>query len=397
MLPRRASQRVRSLSVKYLVAWVVLAGCFASSTPRPQQVRGIVPPPKVLRPLPLKPGQWARYRERDADGDIGSARFAVIATSFCGTWVRAELSGHGSIRTWLLCVGNTGDPPREHFTRALLDSDDGDARTIDLANAGEYGAELDALATRIVAPELAGAYGREDVTVPGGTFEESLRTDDGTSTTWLHPLVPLSGAVKIVDRSGREDVLDDFGDAAADVPDRFVEDSRTARRHRPFAAIGLGYNRHSDPIDPAGNSGSAKIGILGWHVARKLDAIAEVAQLSLGGGTGAAASDGGVASLVAGGVRWCPLRRSSNAGITFEPYLQGTIGYAELVGTVPGIGVMGTAGWLAGRGGDWGIAAQLDVLAARFVESDTDYRRIGIRYAGFGAVSVGLLLQLELR
>jgi hypothetical protein len=367
MLLARVPGRVPSLLVKYLGVVVLLAGCFASSTPPPQHARSIVPPPQVLRPLPLKPGQWARYEERDAHGVIGEARFDAVATTFCGTWVRAALGDRrGARRTWLLCVRGTGGTPREHITRALVD--DGDVREIDPAR--ECGRELDALATRIVAPDLLRAYERDEVTVPAGTFEDALRTQDSAGATWLHPLVPFSGAVKITGRDGREDVLVEFGDTAVDVPKRFVTAERALHRHRPFVAGGLGFSRNPDQLDVTGN-GTSKLGALGLHITRALDVVA-------------VASSEEQVFTAGGGVRWSALRWAPSIGLTFDFYVQGVAGYAES-GTSRGVGATASAGWLTGRGGDWGLAVQADLLGARFEQESV------------AVATIGLLLQLELR
>jgi len=366
--------------VQYLVVCVVLAGCFASRTPAPQQPRGIVPPPKVLRPLPLKAGQWARYRERDAHGEIGQTRLEAVATSFCGTWVRATLTGHRTTRTWLLCVADHGATPRDHIARALVD--DGGAGPIDPANPGPYAAELDALATRIGAPDLAGAYGREDVTVPAGSFDDALVAHDAASTTWLHPLVPFAGVVKIAGDGGREDVLDDFGDHAVETPERFIEEAAAGRRQRPFVAVGLGVGQAGASVGLSGiDSGTTEVGILGWHATRVLDVIGELgrwSELDM-------FHERHTVAHVGAGVRYCPWRRAVDAGVTFDPYVQGVAGFSEIDGNVGGPGAMASAGMLIGRGGDWGLATQVDFLAAHFNANTVT------------AASIDLLLQLELR
>jgi hypothetical protein len=367
-----------------LVACVVLAGCFSSTAPKPQHPTEVIPAPKVLRPLPLKAGQWARYRERDAHGDLGEARFVAVATSFCGTWVRVELSDRRRTRTWLVCVRDAGSTPRAHITRALLDDGSGDPREVDPANA----AELDALATRIVAPDLAAAFERDDVTVPAGTFEEASRAQDGASTTWLHPLVPFSGAVKVADRDGREDVLEDFGDTAVDVPDQFRAGAHAKHRRLPFVAAGLGYSVGSGKDDVIERG--SRLATIGWHVTGQLDVVAMAAAISSHRSTPATTiSDDVRVDAIGGGVRWCPLRRAPNEGIALEPYVQAVVGYSEtpaaIRGTDYGPAAIATAGWLAGRSGDWGVAAQVDLLAAGY-----NSRRVS-------AASLDLLLQLELR
>ena len=382
----RATHRDRVVSshVKYgLVACVVLAGCFGSVAAPPAQTPAVVPAPKVLRSMALKPGQWARYRERDAHGDLlGQARFEVLATGLCGTWVQVQLAAGRQSRTWLLCVRDDGSAPRDQLTRALLDDDRDDApRAVDPANPHGYASELASLVTRIVPPELAGAFEREDVTVPAGAFEQTLRISNGGSATWVHTLVPFAGVVKIDEADGREDVLEDFGDSSLELPNRFVEAASAARRRRPFTALGFGFGHQSESTPMSGVSTSL-LGIVGVHVARTLDVLAQTSRLS---------NDGLAISLTGGGLRWSPLRRATCARIWFEPYLQAVVGYVTLDGQVygrpRGVGAMASAGWLAGRGGDWGAAVQLDVLGAT----------IDHRYDAVGAVQLGLVLQLELR
>ena len=251
-----------------------------------------------------------------------------------------------------------------------------------LANPQGHADELAALATRIVPPELVGSFTREDVAVPAGTFEQTLRISNGESTTWIHTLVPFAGVVKIREGDGREDVLEDFGDSALELPNRFVDAAHLARRRLPFVAFGFGFGRQSESLAIASGTSTSMLGLAGWHLTRSIDVIGQVSRLS---------ESGLATSILGGGVRWSPLRRSTSAGILFEPYVQGVVGYTTLEGQVygqpSGVGAMASAGWLAGRGGDWGAAVQLDFLGAT----------LGGRYEAIGTVSLGLVLQLELR
>jgi hypothetical protein len=181
--------------------------------------------PAVLHARDLEVGQWAHYEERGPTGKLGELWLAAIGRAECGTWVAAELEGHGGGRRWILCVDE--DQAGYRVTRALVDSGDGNAHPIDLEHPGLYGDELAVLRSRVFPPALTGTFGREDVDVPAGHFSATLLATNGAHQTWLHPRVPFGGAVKLADGSGRSDILTDFGNVGDEVEREFL-----ARRSR---------------------------------------------------------------------------------------------------------------------------------------------------------------------
>ncbi len=231
-----------------LVATIVLAGCGPKIRPTYQAAVDSVlskhvaqsksydaPAPSALKPMPWKVGQWALYRVTNKKGEIGFEKMSVVAQDDCGVWlemVRQDPRSRSIAKVCYEKVPEVSNDPSATVQSALdamkkivTKADDGPVQTIDLrAPEGSMmkmmmGKNFASMVQWNVDPNSP----RADITVPAGTFKQTLETKTTvkiafitvTGTSWVHPSVPVSETVKSVTSDGTTMELVDFGSTGA--------------------------------------------------------------------------------------------------------------------------------------------------------------------------------------
>jgi hypothetical protein len=301
-----------------------------------------IPAPARLVAKPLEPGQWVSYRESVGGRAVGTVSLVAVNRAECGMQFLAELSGSRTKR-WMFCVDDD-----HRLVKAALDGK--------LVVLSEHLDELGALLTRVLPPQFAGTFTREDVTVPAGTFEGTERKD-GTTTTWLHPDVPL-GAVVQVKQGDREDTLVAYG-VGAPPHEPARQPKRRWHRTMMFYEFGLssGYRSHTPRSDHL-EGFSFSVGFRGTaHVE-------PVASISARDNRSEVASDGDQTATLTAlvGARWYPFGRRATSLPAGLPYVEAGAGYAHIgrndLPTGDGFAAGVRIGWEVAQGADWGFAFQ---------------------------------------
>lgn len=329
----------------------VVVVVLALSTLAAADTVAVIGQPERLVAKPLEVGQWVRYRERVGSTDVGTVMLMAVDRAACGMQFLAVLEG-SQTQQWMFCVDDD-----HHLVKAALDGK--------LVVLRDHAVELDALLTRVLPPQFAGTFTREDITVPAGYFQGTQRKD-GATTTWLHPEVPL-GAVVRVKAGDREDVLVEYGTSGAR-----TARARLVKRNRPdpfYVDFAFGWGGLSGV--GAGQSGRLDLfgATEGIVLSRSVDAM-----ISFGDGR----SNDADPTLethtltLTGGPRIWPFREKLGAHRAFDPaslFVQATVGYARIttmdaVGN--GVAVSPAIGWQLQRMRDWATTLTVFDAAALY-------------------------------
>lgn len=308
-----------------------------------------VPPPAQLVARPIEVGQWAAYHERVGGRDAGNVMLLAVNRAECGVQFLAVLEGGDSVRRWIFCVDD------EHrIVKATLDGK--------LVALRDHVDELGALLTRVLPPQFAGTFTREDVLVPAGYFE-GVQRKDGKTITWLHPAVPLGAVVRVKDGE-REDVLIAYGNG---VPiDEMPVVVRARHRRTTFfeAGIGTGY-RSATPSADRVNGFSVATGV---EATRMFDVMAWSTGFD---NRSQVASDAAQTAMldVLLAVRCHPFARRYSDSLVGAPYVDLGVGWAHVgTGDMPsgnGFAAGLRIGWELINAGPWALGVQGQYLIDR--------------------------------
>ena len=330
-----------------------------------------VGPPASLTPKPLAVGQWARYVEHDgADRHAGEMTMVVAATAGCGTIVEVELRGHQASEGWAFCIDRS-----HQITLATLE---GDPVDVD----GAHHDEIEALRSRIVPPELPASAPREDITLPMGTFEQTVRVDRGATTTWLRPDVPF-GAVVRVTSGARRDELVGYGDAPP-------SPAAGSAPHKPFVYLEAGVQQGElTGVSAPQRSHLGGLRFTAGYRHGAADVLFSISAVDNGEAVYPMSSTS--LRLFALGARWLPWRDAPARRIGPDRsgvFLQAVAGYSYLRpdrDTMQnGVGLALGAGMTMLRGIDWALVAQADYMFAAYFDGDTRHLfavSAGLRFA----------------
>lgn len=333
-----------------VVALVALLRSVAAADPAAR-----IPAPAQLVAKPLEVGQWAVYREWDRKGEVGTVALAAVNRAACGMQFVAVLKGSAT-RQWIFCVDDA-----HNLVKAALDGKE--------VVLHEHTDELRALLTRVLPPQFAGQFTREDIVVPAGTFEGTERKD-GATTTWLHPAVPLGAVVQVV-AGDRKDVLLACG--TGDTPIRTAIDTppQRARGVAKFLELGGGWAGLSG--GDAGRSSTVDYfsASAGFVIRPHVDGV-----FAFGAGETTGDPMGTTkASDFLVGARWWPYRETFGRHGLFDPaslFLQLTGGYARLETTDTvgnsvvgnGLAIAPAVGWQLQMMNDWAFSYSVFDTAA---------------------------------
>jgi len=184
----------------------------------------VFPAPAMLAPKPLAIGQWTQYRLINEKGEPALVTYKVVGEDGGAFWTEiANESYYGKTVTKILLAIPDRANPSTMEVRALKMKDrkgkvsEPQGPGIEIARPSYQGA------INMLAVSWQGLP-RESVKVIAGTFKDSFkaRTDASwgvwraTSSTWMHPLVPLSGLVRSlgIDRPTSMELVG-FGDVGA--------------------------------------------------------------------------------------------------------------------------------------------------------------------------------------
>jgi hypothetical protein len=244
---------MRNHSIVALAA-VLLASSLAACGPRvrPEMVARVdavfahygegaadVPAPgATFEPRAWEVGQWAIYRTRDSKGNPGVYRMAIIREDSCGIWleqVTQSYSEHSLVR---MCFSEAPDFTRRDDAAiqnaidlvVLMESqtDGGRVETFDFRLPENAPARmmLRSMGANLFFTVESQDAPRDDVRVPAGTFRQTFVVKSHLRmgpfrrdyTNYLHPAVPINGAVRSLDDSGATDFqLIAWGEGATDL------------------------------------------------------------------------------------------------------------------------------------------------------------------------------------
>lgn len=188
-----------------------------------------VPAPASYAPKGWKAGQWIAFRTLEGDKPPSVTVLKVLPASADGYVIETEIQdyyGRSVTQAHYRRMPRTGEEAADALTKVVLWKEGEERQEIDFESspmAGLMKSTMKHVATGVTAPEDVRAQPKETVTVPAGTFEGAAKYDahvsiaftNRTVTTWFHPAVPLTGAVKGQDDKGWTYELLGFGETGA--------------------------------------------------------------------------------------------------------------------------------------------------------------------------------------
>ncbi|QQR89813.1 MAG: hypothetical protein IPJ88_16815 [Myxococcales bacterium] len=168
----------------------------------------------------LAAGQWTKYSVSNEKGQIVSfvtTRLLEVDERLRTTEVEMQSKDIHSVSEFVMDPGEEGDFKDIEILRAVTKEKGQEAHElseIELAIGGAFWKNI----LKSVQPEHFVSQGKEEVRVPAGTFLGADKVDSSLDVTgkkihgsaWIHPAVPLSGAVKTVNDHGKSELVD-FG------------------------------------------------------------------------------------------------------------------------------------------------------------------------------------------
>ncbi|MFT5359287.1 MAG: hypothetical protein ACI9KE_006530, partial [Polyangiales bacterium] len=175
------------------------------------------PPPEVAasesRSL-IEPaiGQWARYGVTYRNGGRSFTRYSIVDREAGGFWVEVEDRRRAATRHVRMHLRPSSDGPTELL--ALMFKRDGEVEQIPPRLMPQFRPMLQQWIALLFPDSLEGELEEEAVSVPAGTFSGTRHTTEAlgmpeqpmNAIVWRHPIVPISGMVKLSDESGEHTV-----------------------------------------------------------------------------------------------------------------------------------------------------------------------------------------------
>lgn len=175
------------------------------------------PPPEVAasesRSL-IEPaiGQWVRYGVTYRNGGRSFTRYSIVDREAGGFWVEVEDRRRTATRLVRMHLRPSSDGPTELL--ALMFKRDGEVEQIPPRLMPQFRPMLQQWIALLFPDSIEGELEAEAVVVPGGSFNGTLHTTEAigmpeqpmNAIVWRHPVVPISGMVRLSDESGEHTV-----------------------------------------------------------------------------------------------------------------------------------------------------------------------------------------------
>jgi hypothetical protein len=186
---------------------------------------------RKLTPMKWAVGQWTLTRTVNQKGEPSYTRTAVVDHDKLGWWIEMETQDYykrSFTQVVYAAMPTTVDDALDSVRRIVIREEGKKDQVMDFTKDDPSMAFAKLLAKQYMTVGVAAVpegASREDAKVPAGTFRGCAKFDAKVSfaglfsvesTTWFHPGVPLSGAVKSVTRDGKISVeLVDYGTSGA--------------------------------------------------------------------------------------------------------------------------------------------------------------------------------------
>lgn len=175
------------------------------------------PPPEVpasesLTLIEPAIGQWARYGVTYRNGGRSFTRYSIVDREAGGFWVEVEDRRRTATRHVRMHLRPSADGPTELL--ALMFKRDGEVEQIPPRLMPQFRPMLQQWIALLFPNSLEGELDAETVSVPAGVFSGARHTTESlglpeqpmNAIVWRHPVVPISGMVKLSDESGEHTV-----------------------------------------------------------------------------------------------------------------------------------------------------------------------------------------------
>lgn len=157
-------------------------------------------------------GQWARYGVTYRNGGRSFTRYSIVDREAGGFWVEVEDRRRTATRHVRMHLRPSPDGQTELL--ALMFKRDGEVEQIPARLMPQFRPMLQQWIALLFPNSLEGELEAEAVSVPGGAFSGTRRTTEAlglpeqpmNAVVWRHPVVPISGMVKLSDESGEHTV-----------------------------------------------------------------------------------------------------------------------------------------------------------------------------------------------
>lgn len=347
-----------------------------------------LPEPSSLEPRPWKVGQWSLYAVRKlsltgAQVSIFSTR--VVAEDSCGIWL--ELLEQDYERRVITTICFRVSSVRPTNARDILDRmqiviserDQSPPDVTDFRDGRNEGAKRDyeAKAWHLLVPLFANSteLPREDLHVPAGHIRGAIRRTSipsvlGSLVLWSHPAVPFDATVKATSSDGFERVLLDFGDTSSSVlrerAFQLAKERLPRERPRLYLGYAFGLNRFIETSHQS-SSGATSASLLAAYTARPAFAVTIRASLIVGAEYAPDDTQTQDAFRILVGIRWFPFRPKDSIPSLSRFYIEGSLGYSELIlstlerpkSLARGAGAELGLGFVVERGHDWDFGLEL--------------------------------------
>lgn len=164
------------------------------------------PVPTVFAPKSLVPGQWTQHKMTTEKGEVSLMTYKIVGAEGDAYWVElANETYYGkTVTKLLLAVGDRMNPNTMEIRAVKMKDKDGKISQVD-GPMIQLMKSMWQSSINMLAVSWQGLP-QEDVSVIAGNFAGCFkaRTDASwgawrsASTTWMHPLVPISSLVKSV-------------------------------------------------------------------------------------------------------------------------------------------------------------------------------------------------------
>ncbi|MBN2575692.1 MAG: hypothetical protein JXP73_14090 [Deltaproteobacteria bacterium] len=210
------SQASRTFALSLLLSGLPLLGCgpsidAAAKTDIDRRVAALVPSglsfpaPTAFAPKALVAGQWTQHKQVDEKGDLSLVTYKIVGEEGGAHWVEIANEGYAgkTVTKILLAVGDRMNPHTMEIRAVKTKDMGGEVReylgpVLQIPSSWQSAVNTLAVAWQ--------GLPQEEMSVVAGHFVGCLkaRTDVGwgfwhaTSTTWMHPAVPINSLVKSV-------------------------------------------------------------------------------------------------------------------------------------------------------------------------------------------------------